>query len=145
MSTLAELTLASLPGNERMAAEEVARVVQDYLHFPIKRIERLKTAVAEAVMNAMEHGNQYQEDMLVEIKVQASTDQLVVTIIDRGGQLISTTGTPNLEAKLGGMEEKRGWGLFLIQNMVDQISIRSETGRHIVELIMYLDGEGQDG
>jgi anti-sigma regulatory factor (Ser/Thr protein kinase) len=37
-----------------------------------RQIERLKTAVAEATMNAMEHGNQYDPDKPVEIEVTAS-------------------------------------------------------------------------
>ena len=37
------------------------------------RLERLKTAVAEATMNAMEHGNEYRPDSPVRIRVAAPT------------------------------------------------------------------------
>ena len=51
--TLAEFTVPSEPGNERLAMEQVSVAVQP-LNLPKKRLEELKTAVAEATMNAME-------------------------------------------------------------------------------------------
>jgi anti-sigma regulatory factor (Ser/Thr protein kinase) len=56
--TLAELSMPSEPGNERRAMEEVAAAVGG-LELAGPTLERLKTAVAEATMNAMEHGNHY--------------------------------------------------------------------------------------
>jgi serine/threonine-protein kinase RsbW len=56
--TLAELSVPSEPGNERRAMEKVAGAVEG-LGLPAPTLERLKTAVAEATMNAMEHGNHY--------------------------------------------------------------------------------------
>ena len=59
--TLAELAVPSEPGNERRAMEAVAGTVE-VLGLPKRTFERLKTAVAEATMNAMEHGNHYREE-----------------------------------------------------------------------------------
>src|SRR5215212_8996411 len=55
---LADFTLPSEPGNERPAMEKVADAVKE-LPLSGQRLARLKTAVAEATMNAMEHGNRY--------------------------------------------------------------------------------------
>ena len=53
---LADVQLASEPGNERLALARVAEAVT--AGGPERRqLERLKTAVAEATMNAIEHGN----------------------------------------------------------------------------------------
>ena len=49
--TLAELAVPSEPGNERRAMEAVAGTVE-VLGLPNRTFERLKTAVAEATMNA---------------------------------------------------------------------------------------------
>ncbi|MCX7789729.1 MAG: SpoIIE family protein phosphatase [Chloroflexaceae bacterium] len=54
--SLAELEITSTPDNERLVMEQVATAMAD-LQLPPLRLERLKTAVAEATMNAMEHGN----------------------------------------------------------------------------------------
>ena len=37
--------------------------------------------------------------------------------------------------------ERIGWGLFLIQNMVDKMNIIRDEAHHTVELIVYLEGE----
>jgi serine phosphatase RsbU (regulator of sigma subunit)/anti-sigma regulatory factor (Ser/Thr protein kinase) len=143
--TLAEFTVPSEPGNERIAMEQVVEVVSG-LNLSSKRQDQLKTAVAEATMNAMEHGNHYLPDKPVSIKVLASQAALSVCITDHGG-----TGTlrsdpeievPDIEAKLAELQTPRGWGLFLIKNMVDEMRISTDTAHHTVELIMYLEGEG---
>ena len=50
--TLAEFSVPSEPGNERLAMEMVAEAVRD-LDICGENLERLKTAVAEATMNSM--------------------------------------------------------------------------------------------
>jgi serine phosphatase RsbU (regulator of sigma subunit)/anti-sigma regulatory factor (Ser/Thr protein kinase) len=145
MKTLAEINIPSQPGNERQAAEKVAQIVQQSISLPQARIDRLKTAIAEATMNAMEHGNLYQAALPVEISVKASMDCLSVSIRDSGNQQqIDISETPDLEAKLSGIQSARGWGLFLIKNMVDDLKISSDEKHHTVELIMHLPGEDNE-
>ena len=48
--------MASEEGNERLAIDQVAEAVAG-LGLDGARLERLKTAVGEATMNAIEHGN----------------------------------------------------------------------------------------
>ncbi len=48
----------------------------------------------------------------------------------------------DLEAKLAGLQSPRGWGLFIIKNMVDEMHITSDDVHHTVEIIMYRKGEG---
>ncbi len=141
---LAELTVPSQPGNERIAMEQVT-VAVEVLHLPAKRLDQLKTAVAEATMNAMEHGNHYLPDQPVFVKVLASQAALSVRITDHGGTRILSSETgieaPDIEAKLAELQTPRGWGLFLIKHMVDEMNISSDASHHTVELIMYLKGE----
>ncbi|HEY1390070.1 MAG TPA: SpoIIE family protein phosphatase [Ktedonobacterales bacterium] len=134
--------IASAPGNERDAMRHVEATLRE-LGLPEKRIERLKTAVAEATMNAMEHGNQYQEDMPVEVTVLSSARQVAVRIRDSGGgQPVPTQSqTPDLEAKLAEEQTPRGWGLFLIRNLVDELRVSSDEHHHTVELIMSREEE----
>jgi anti-sigma regulatory factor (Ser/Thr protein kinase) len=137
--TLAELTLPSEPGNERLAMEQVGDAVSG-LGLPPRRLERLKTAVAEATMNAIEHGNQNRPELPVSIHVRVSPADLVVEIIDQGRATpIGETETPDLYAKLDGEQSPRGWGLFLIKSMVDDMHVHSDTQHHRIELIMHLD------
>jgi serine phosphatase RsbU (regulator of sigma subunit)/anti-sigma regulatory factor (Ser/Thr protein kinase) len=139
--TLTAFTVDSAPGNERQAMREVATAVQP-LHLPTKQLDRLNTAVAEATMNAMEHGNKYQRDIPVKIEVRASDHELAVRITDQGGdQPIPDATTPDLEAKLASQQTPRGWGLFLIKSMVDELNVSSDAAHHTMELVMHLKGD----
>jgi serine/threonine-protein kinase RsbW len=143
--TLAELSIPSEPGNERRATEEVARAVSG-LGLPERTLERLKTAVAEATMNAMEHGNRYRAEVPVVIEVSASDAELSIKITDEGsGPPAFHSETPDLEAKLEGMQTPRGWGLFLIKNMVDDMNVTGDEHHHTIELIIYLKGDDDAG
>jgi serine/threonine-protein kinase RsbW len=142
---LRELSVPSEPGNERMAMEKVAEAIRD-LDIRGENLERLKTAVAEATMNAMEHGNHYRAELPVLIEVSASDTQLSVKITDEGsGPPAFHAETPDLEAKLEGMQSPRGWGLFLIKNMVDDMEVTGDEHHHTVELLLNLERQAEGG
>jgi anti-sigma regulatory factor (Ser/Thr protein kinase) len=138
---LAELSVPSEPGNERRATEVVAGAIKD-VGLTERRLERLKTAVAETTMNAMEHGNEYRPEVPVKIRVLSSEADLSVRITDQGGSPVPDPErqAPDLEAKLEGLQTPRGWGLFLIKNMVDEMHVTSDESHHTVELVMHLEG-----
>jgi len=141
--SLAEWALPSEPGNERIAMEQVGEVVGE-LELPPRRLERLKTAVAEATMNAIEHGNQNRPELPVGISVRASSTQVVVEIVDQGGATpMGETEAPDLYAKLDGAQSPRGWGLFLIKSMVDDMRVSSDGQHHRIELVMHLENKEQ--
>ena len=107
-----------------------------------ERIERLKTAVGEATMNAIEHGNKNDPALPVTVSVALDPSALRIRISDRGSGRPEGAGvaTPDIEAKLAGEQSPRGWGLFLIESMVDEASESTVDGLHTVELVMYLEG-----
>lgn len=138
---LAEFELPSAPGNEREAMKRVERVVAE-LSLGSARLERLKTAVAEATMNAMEHGNEYRADRPVAIRVLHSPDRLRVLVTDQGDAAeLSEPETPDLKAKLEGRQKARGWGMFLIEKMVDEAHATNDEGGHTLELVLRLEGD----
>ena len=144
--TLVEFSVPSEPGNERIAAEQVVEAVAAADKLPAARLERLKTAVAEAVMNAMEHGHQYRSELPVHIRVLVSETALAVSVTDQGGGAsIPDPETPDLEAKLASLESPRGWGLFLIKHMVDQMNVTIDASHHTIELIVNLKGDNDAG
>ena len=136
---LADFAVPSEPGNERWAMERVAEVAQR-LGLSHRRLERLKTAVAETTMNAMEHGNNYRPELPVAIQVLESETDLLVRVTDQGrGQPFPDPKAPDLEAKLANQQTTRGWGLFLINSMVDKMNTATEDSRQTVELIVHLE------
>jgi serine phosphatase RsbU (regulator of sigma subunit)/anti-sigma regulatory factor (Ser/Thr protein kinase) len=137
---LADFTIASQQGNERIAMERVAEVVEP-LDLPDDAVERLKTAVSEATMNAIEHGNENRAELPVQIRVIIREVELAVQIIDQGGDTnIPIRETPDIDLKLAGLQSPRGWGLFLIEHMVDRMQRHSDGVHHTVELVIYLKG-----
>ena len=142
---MARFELPSRPGNERQAMQQVAEVVAP-LGLPQMKLDRLKTAVAEATMNGMEHGNKFDEAIPVLIEVARDGQKLKVSITDRGlKQPIPDAETPDLTAKLAGQQSPRGWGLFLIQNMVDEMHVTTDDVHHTVELVIHLTEGAQRG
>jgi serine phosphatase RsbU (regulator of sigma subunit)/anti-sigma regulatory factor (Ser/Thr protein kinase) len=141
---LAEFEVASEVGNERSAIERVAGAVAG-LDISAARLERLKTAVGEATMNAIEHGNEFRADRPVTIRVQASDSRVRVSVTDLGGRRpLPKPETPDLDAKLAGLQRARGWGLFLIERMVDEVEVSGDARHHTVELAMDLGGDDDD-
>jgi serine/threonine-protein kinase RsbW len=134
--------LPSKPGNERLALARVAETVQG-LGLSDSRLEKLKTAVAEATMNAIEHGNGNRAEIPVEVEVTQNGDDIVVAISDQGGDATGHAGPaqePDLLQKLEGVQSPRGWGLFLIRNMVDAMDITTNGQRHTIWLTMRTGG-----
>ena len=134
--------LPSEPGNERLALARVAESVAD-LGLTDSRLEKLKTAVAEATMNAIEHGNKNRAEIPVEVEVTQNGDEIVVAISDQGGDAAGQAGPaqePDLLQKLDGAQSPRGWGLFLIRNMVDAMDITTNGQRHTIWLTMRTGG-----
>lgn len=134
------ITAFSVPGedgNERLAMDRVSASIAD-LGLPQARLERLKTAVSEATMNAIEYGSQGDPDVPVDIVVETTAEAIVVKITDRAlsGVVPSGAETPDIEAKLAGDQKPRGWGLFLIRNMVDSMDVTSDGSTQTVTLTM---------
>jgi anti-sigma regulatory factor (Ser/Thr protein kinase) len=142
-------TLASEPGNERLALERVAGTIQG-LGLSEARLERLKTAVAEATMNAIEHGNGNRPEIPVEVEVTQNGGEIIVAISDRGGENDGDGAAPggqenpDLVKKLDGEQSPRGWGLFLIRNMVDAMHVTTDGQRHTIWLTMRTGGAAHD-
>jgi serine phosphatase RsbU (regulator of sigma subunit)/anti-sigma regulatory factor (Ser/Thr protein kinase) len=142
---LTEFQVQSVPGNERLAIDGVVGAVRD-LALPPARLERLRTAVGEATMNAIEHGNLNRPELPVEIRVSTSAEGLVVRVTDHGGgRSIPEPETPDLAAKLAGEQSPRGWGLYLIKHMVDELRTSAGERHHTVELVMHLEQGAPDG
>ena len=74
-------------------------------------------------MNAIEHGNQNRADSRSR-SVVATKRRVAVGSRDRSARPEDAVAeTPDLELKLAGLQTPRGWGLFLIENMVDEIRV----------------------
>jgi serine phosphatase RsbU (regulator of sigma subunit)/anti-sigma regulatory factor (Ser/Thr protein kinase) len=141
---LLRLTLPGADGNERVAMDRVAEAVAP-LALDAARLERLKTAVSEAAMNAIEYGSRSDPNVPVEMEVATGGGDLVVRITDRAlSGPIGGNEEPDLDAKLAGAQKSRGWGLFLIRHMVDAMDVAGDGSSQTVTLTVHLEGGAHD-
>jgi serine phosphatase RsbU (regulator of sigma subunit)/anti-sigma regulatory factor (Ser/Thr protein kinase) len=131
-------TVEGAEGNERAAMRRVAEAV-DGLGLTPEGLERLKTGVAETVMNAIEYGSQNDPTVPVDVCVTADDRAIRVRVTDRARSgPIPDVEPPDLTAKLEGRQKPRGWGLFLIKHMVDELDVSSADGLQTVTLTVAL-------
>lgn len=115
-----EVNLPSKIGYERIAMEYSASFAKLVGLLP-ERVEDLKTAVSEACLNAMEHGNKGRPDARVVITMNCGDDDFSVTVFDEGKGIRELPNPPDIQKKIQNLEKPNGLGLFLIQQLVDQV------------------------
>jgi serine phosphatase RsbU (regulator of sigma subunit)/anti-sigma regulatory factor (Ser/Thr protein kinase) len=127
-----ELFLPSSLGFEKIARGTVEALARE-MGFSDGKIEDLKTAVSEACMNAIEHGNGADETQPVSVLMSASSRGIEVRVTDRGMRTLS----PDLPEP--GVGDMRGWGLYFIKNLVDVFEIKHlPEGGNQVLMVNYL-------
>ena len=94
----------------------------------LEQIADVKTAVSEAVTNAIIHGYE-DEDKLVELSCERNGQQLVVTVEDHG------VGIANLQEAMQPFYttkpqlERSGMGFSFMEAFMDKIEVRSNMGK----------------
>ena len=141
-STTVEVRLPTKLGYEKVAMG-TASAMAKLLGFPPDRVEDLKTAVAEACINAIEHGNRLNEKLSVGVVLSAGEDSLEVKVIDDGTGMKKQPARPDIDRKMHGEEDPRGMGMFLIQALVDEAEwVSGSDGKSsYVRLVIRLDKE----
>jgi serine/threonine-protein kinase RsbW len=143
-SATVEVRLPSRLGFEKVAMSSAASVAK-LMGFREDRVEDLKTAVAEACINAIEHGNRLNEKLSVGVVMSAGGDKLEVKVIDDGKGMTKQPAKPDIDRKMHGEEGPRGMGMFLIQALVDEAEwvVGSEGKSSYVRLVIRLDKEAE--
>ena len=121
-----KLEFLSKSNNEAFARITVAAFVAQ-LDPTIEELADLKTAVSEAVTNAIIHG--YEEKQgIVKIRAQIIEDQIIIEISDSGKGIEDVslakqplyTTKPNLE--------RSGMGFTIMESFMDEVEIESIVG-----------------
>ena len=126
--------------NESLARMVVAAFMTD-MNPTLEQIADVKTAVSEAVTNAIIHGYD-DESRQVELTCDQNGKQLVVTVEDHG------SGIADLEQALQPFFttkpelERSGMGFSFMEAFMDKIEVRSEKGKGTrVVMWKYIQGE----
>ena len=114
-----ELSLPSRLGFEKIAMNTAASVGR-IMGFSEDRIEDLKTAIAEACINAIEHGNRLNEKLVVGVTLCMTPDALEVRVLDTGTGPKFPVEVHDIDKKMHEEQKTRGMGMFLIEALVDE-------------------------
>jgi serine/threonine-protein kinase RsbW len=129
-----EIVLPNTLGYERIAMACSAAFAQLQGLSP-SRIEDLKTIVAEASTNAMQHGNGGRAEAHVTIRFERMPDAIKVIVTDEGRGFDNTIRDPDIERIINDLEAPIGFGLFLIRNLADEVAYSlPPEGGHRVEM-----------
>ncbi len=136
-----EIYLPSILGYEKIARNAAAAIAQE-MGFSEDRIEDLQTAVAEACMNAIEHGNRSERSAKVTVLLTAAeSGELEVKVTDEGH-----TPLPDERPQPGSSADHRGWGMFFIEQLMDKVEFsRLPEGGNSVRMVIYLTPERAQG
>jgi serine/threonine-protein kinase RsbW len=133
-----EVSLPNRMGYERVAMDCSASFAK-IVGFRPERIEDLKTAVAEACLNAMEHGNKGHPEARVIVTMNFDDDTFSVLVKDKGGGIPELPSDAAIEEKIAKLELRRGLGTYLIKQLVDQVEFNEMTkDGHAVKMVIKL-------
>ena len=117
-----ELTLPIIPDME-LAAIKTAEVIAKHMDLGEEKSDEISMALIEATINAFEHSESDAGN--VEIHFVIQDDTLVIKVTDKGkGFNKANVKIPKIEEKLTS-DHKPGWGLQLIQELMDTVEFES--------------------
>ncbi|MFC1826759.1 ATP-binding protein [Thermodesulfobacteriota bacterium] len=139
MEQLLELHLPNILGAEKEAIKKAVTIAEK-MGFARDRIEDLKTALAEACINAIEHGNKFDQKKKVKVTLAADDNSLQVIVYDEGDG-IDPKKIPQKRVRDDGVPCRRGYGVFLISNLMNEFHFEKNPGKgNNVKMLMHLSG-----
>ena len=117
-----ELTIPIIPDME-LAATKTAEVVAKHMGLKEDQAAEISMALIEATINAFEHSESKSANVEIHFVIQGDTLEIKVTDHGKGFDK-SKVAIPNIEEKIAS-DYKRGWGLQLIQELMDTVEFAS--------------------
>ena len=133
---IVKVILPNMLGYERIAMASLASFARMFDYSP-ERIEDLKTVVSEAAINAMQHGNRGRPDAVVTIHINFEEDAIQILVMDEGDGIKEVLPKPNIERIINELDPPIGFGVFLIQELVDEVEFNIDTNKgHCLKMVV---------
>ena len=132
------LTLPMLPDME-IAASKTATAMAEFMEMSSDKIDEVRMAVVEACINSFEHSSADDRKVYMTFVVRGDgePERLEITIRDTGvGFEPNSVEEPRIEEKLKATR-KRGWGLKIIDGLMDEVEIQSSTSGTAIVMSKY--------
>jgi serine/threonine-protein kinase RsbW len=133
-----KITLPNQVGYERIAMACAASFAKMVGLSP-ERIEDLKTIVAEAAINAMQHGNKERPDARVIVLMNFTDDTIFISVQDEGEGFEKFLPDPDIERIVNELDPPVGFGTFLIRELADQVEFeKTADGANVIKMAVKL-------
>ncbi len=117
-----------------LVAAQTGSLIAEANGFDQKCIEEIQLAIIETCINAFEHSKS--DDQRVHIKFIIKDNELELKITDHGvGFQLEPDVLPPEDESESHVLRKRGWGLELIKNMMDDIQVDSGENETTITLV----------
>ena len=119
---------------EMIAAHAVEEIARRH-DFQPRAINQIKTALVEACINASEHS--LSPDRKIYQKFTVEDDKIIITISNRGVK-IPTKRQAESVTQIEPNEGRRGWGLKLMRNLMDEVKFEQVDDGTRISMVKYL-------
>jgi serine/threonine-protein kinase RsbW len=119
-------------GCEKYVIQEIHSILSSFGPDP-QRMDDMKTAVAEACLNAIEHGSPHLK-LPVLVSLRVSKNAFNFRVMDWGSEIPDLPEDMEVADKWKA-QDPRGWGLFLIRRLSDGWEFGRVNGRVYVDFI----------
>lgn len=131
-------SLASVNKAEQAAGELAAKS-----GFDEDECGRIAMAVREATVNAVLHGNKYEEAKRVTVSFETTPEAMTVSVRDEGTGLDPESVPDPLAPE--NLLKQSGRGIFLIRAFMDEVRFRSMSPGTEITMIKHVRGDDRGG
>jgi len=128
-----DLTIPMMPDME-LTAITVAESLGVFIGLDTEKIDEVKMALIEACINAFEHSKS--SERRINLNFQISDRGMVISISDGGQGFDLQEALERIEEKRN-KGEKRGWGLTLMSELMDEVEVDSSEEGTLVKMTKY--------
>ncbi|HMQ05008.1 MAG TPA: ATP-binding protein [Pyrinomonadaceae bacterium] len=122
--------------SEMIAANALEDIARRH-NVPGKAINQLKTALLEASINAAEHS--LSPDRRIRQKFRVEEDRFIINVSNRGIRIVDRGQPAGLPEGLDADRTiRRGWGMKLIEKLMDEVKIEHTDDGTSISMIKYL-------
>jgi serine/threonine-protein kinase RsbW len=142
MDGLALRVKRSLPSNMEFLGvpDAILMEIGSDMECEKQSLEELGTSVIEACTNAMEHGNQLDDVLPIQIIFEVEGNEITITVYDEGPGFDFEHWTPSDE-----LMRQRGRGILIMREFTDSLEFgRHDDGRFMIRMVKKLE-PSEDG
>lgn len=120
-----KVSIPMLPDME-LAVSSLATALAQSINLKADKVDEIKMAIIEACLNSFEHSKS--KDQMVHVRFMVLPKELHIIVRDNGrGFDPVTVKKPDIQEIMSNPQQrKRGWGLKIIESLMDSVDVRSD-------------------